>query len=194
MKYIKKFNESFDSGNDSSMEDLNKFYKKFMNDIKDRHKLELNFNFIEKNLDTIKEALDLYLFTPQFRAGVYEKYKVEVPKITYLRKKFGGASEWHHINRWSIRDKLIGGENFLVEIEMMIPKDKQFQDENTIVSISLYIKPANRRKEFFELYNMGVYRNQSDDNFIKFFDMLEKFGKDMNEIFKIPVKLSKKKF
>jgi len=175
-----------------SMDDLQRFHKKLMGNIRTHADIEKKYNFIDSNLKEIKGLIDTYIFTHKFRAGVLSKYKIEVPKHTFLQKH-SGYSQYHKVLRWDITDSIFKGrQKFIFEIQIEIPRGEEFIEDNTVVGVSIYIKPNNRRKEYFELYNNKI-TTDTESNLFKLADMIKKLGEQLDKDFEIPIKLSKVK-
>ena len=149
------------------------------------------YNFIDENLLEIKNLLDQYLLTPKFRAGLLNRYKIELPNRVFFQKRIVPDTDSHKYLKWQINDEIAPSKRcFILNLEIEVPIEEKFR-HHAMCSISIYIKPKNRRKEFGELYNINIDTNH-EDNFLKLAAMIQKIGREMNKEFEIPIKLSNK--
>ena len=199
MRYIKTYEAH---GGTASVDDLMKFHKKLMGGINDLMKLDKKWNFIgrriqgktDQSIVTVDNAIKEYILTPKFRAAVMSIYKVDIPTKIYLQYKNSRKMEYHHKWKWEMKDALLERErHFEITIEIETPIDEEYQLDNTLISLSLYIRPNNRRKDYFELYNRRITPHDNEQNMYILLDIIKQFGEQMNVDFDKPVKLSKAK-
>lgn len=201
MKYIKTYEAH---GGTASIEDLTKFHKTLMGGIKELMDLDKKWNFIgrrtqdnptdpESSIVKIDESIKKYILTPKFRAEVLSRYKVDIPRKIYLQYKNGKKTQYHHTWTWEMKDALLEKErHFEITIQIETPIDVDFQEDNTLVTLWLSIKPNNRRKDYFEMYNRRIKQNDNEQNMYILLDMIKQFGEQMQKDFEIPIKLSNK--
>jgi hypothetical protein len=201
MKYIKTYEAH---GGTASTDDLIKFHKTLMGGVNELINLDKKWNFIgrrtqnnptdpESSIVKVDEAIKKYILTPKFRAEVLSKYKVDIPTKIYLQYKNSRKSEYHHKWTWEMKDALLERErHFQITVEIETPIDEDFQSDNTVVTLWLHIIPNNRRKNYFEMYNRRITQDKEQNMYI-LIDMIQQFGEQMQQDFKIPVKLSKAK-
>ena len=67
-----------------SQEQLQAFHTHMMGRINDKISLEKQYNFIDSHKDEILNLINTDLITPKFRAGVLQRYKLELPKVIKL--------------------------------------------------------------------------------------------------------------
>ena len=168
MKYLKLFEDYND--------DLKDFHKNLMNKIKTKVEIENNYGI--KNINEIKALIDKYILTDDIKSLIKKKYKVEIGK-TFLRKKIKRSTQYHNYIAYDIVDTILPRkQNFVIDIEIEIPIGEEFID-NTMLSLSIYIHPQNRRKDFFELFNRRIDTDQ-ENNYYKLGAMIQGLGKEIH--------------
>jgi hypothetical protein len=84
----------------------------------------------------------------------------------------------HHQWVWSFKN-----DHFELEVCIEVPIGQEFQIENSIVQIFLYIDPPIRRKKYFEMYN-ALLTTYHDENMKILLKLIEDFGEKVNKDFK----------
>lgn len=202
-----KYTHTYEShkGGTASVDNLMKFHGKLMNDIKKLVELDNKWDFIGRrtpdnpsdpnsNIVIIDKAIKDNILNPKFRAAVMSKYKVDIPHKIHLQYQRQRKEEYRLQWVWGMYDKFFPKErNFELTIEIDTPKDDKFQEDNTLVSIMIWIKPNNKRKDYFEMFNKKIVANDKEQNMYILLDLIKKFGEHIEKDFYTPTKLSKAK-
>ena len=142
------------------------------------------FDFINKKETEIIELLRTHLFTPSLRYAVLTKYKTDTPKIVNIKKKVDNSEQYHIKWNWEISNSEIEDEkNFVFNIGIEIPRDQEFMSDNTMLSVSIWIHPVNRRKDYSEHYNNRIAYNENEENFKILSGMIIAFAEKVHKDF-----------
>jgi hypothetical protein len=154
-----------------SMDDLMRFRNKMMQDMKTSTEFSIGFNTKE-----LAELIRKTVLTPFVLATLKMKYGLDLKNFNVISRI--KSSPHHRIRNYVVSDNVMRPDdgNFSLDFTIEIPKDQEFVQDNTLMSLSFYLKNRGRNKGIFELLNVRLTPDVETTQY-RVQDLLQKMGK-----------------
>jgi hypothetical protein len=155
-----KFGESKNlNENKPSVDDLSKFYKDLMSG---NTQLQKQFKNYKIDTNEVRTMVKQIVYTSEL-LNELKRRKINIPDISKLKFSIE-KTKYHRIFQYNLTDSPLepDNENFNVSITIEVPFDDSFEDDNTLIVVSIFIKNRGRLKELFGYSNR---RAQKDNEF-----------------------------
>jgi hypothetical protein len=160
MKNILNYEGFINENKNPSLADLAQFMKDFVNGNTD---LQLQRKHYKIDTEVIRKLVNKLILTSQLKEELIKR-KIEVPDISKLKYNID-SDKYHKSMLYELYSDSLdkrGESRFVVSIEIKIPHDKSFEDDNTLISATIYIA---RHGKFKELSSYSNKRAQKDKEF-----------------------------
>jgi hypothetical protein len=142
----------------ASPEELSKFFKDFMSGNTPLQKQYVNYKI---DTNKIREMVNSIVLTDELKSELLKR-KIVVPDVSKLKFSIE-KTKYHRIFNYDLSDIPDEDEQrFGVGITIEVPFDESFEDDNTMITASIYIKNRGKLKKLFGYSNK---RAQKDNEF-----------------------------
>ena len=168
---ISKKKKLVEGDQEPSMDDLMGFRNKMMQDMKTSTEFSIGFNTKE-----LAELIKKTVLTPFVLATLKMKYGLDLKNFHVISRI--KSSPHHRIRNYVVSDNIMRPDdgNFSLDFTIEIPKDQEFVQDNTVMSLSFYLKNRGRNKGIFELLNVRLTPDVETTQY-RVQDLLQKMGK-----------------
>jgi hypothetical protein len=163
MKRIKTWSDYINENNEPSMDDLKNFYRDFMTG---NTQIQKNSRNYKVDINQVRDMVKDIIYTPELLDEL-KKRKVEIPDISKLKFKIE-KEKYHRCYIYELADNMTPDElgdidqKFALSIDIKIPYDESFEDDNTLITAFIYIKHRGKLKG---LTGHANKRAQKDNEF-----------------------------
>lgn len=171
--------------NKPSIEDLSKFYKDFMSGNTQIQKQIKNYKI---DTNEVRKLVEEIVYTPELLNELKIR-KINIPDISKLKFSIE-KTKYHRIFQYNLTDSTLEPDNekFNVSITIEVPFDESFEDDNTLIVASIYIKNRGRLKELFGYSNRRAQKDKEFNTLMiggvlqnAYKDLISKMGVKINE-------------
>lgn len=163
MKRIKTWKDYLKENKTPSQEELKNFYQDLMSGNTQIQKHHRNYKV---DINDVKEMVGQIVYTPELLAEL-KRRKIEIPDISKMKSRIE-RKQYHRCFEYELADNLKPDawgdvhQKFSVLVTIEVPYEESFEDDNTIITASIYVKKHGRLKELFGYSNK---RAQKDKEF-----------------------------
>lgn len=144
-------------------EELQGFLKDLMSGNTQLQKHHRNYKVDVKE---VRDMVQSIVYTPELIAEL-KRRKIEIPDVSKMKMSVE-KKQYHRCFEYNLADNMKPDEwgdidqRFAVSVTIEVPYDESFEDDNTMITASIYIKNRGRLKELFGYANK---RAQKDKEF-----------------------------
>lgn len=160
-KNIKNWNEFLNESSNPTPEELKQFFKDLMSGNTQIHKHHKNYKV---DINTVREMVKTIIYTPELLAELTRR-KINIPEVSKMKMKMKiEKTQYHRCFEYTLSDSPLDTDNerFAVLVTIEVPFDDSFEDDNTMITASVYVKKHGRLRELFGYCNK---RAQKDNEF-----------------------------
>lgn len=160
MKNILNYEGFINENKNPSLSDLQQFMKDF---VEGNTPLQLQYKNYKIDTPIIRKLVNKLIFSSEIKEELIKR-KIEIPDISKLKYNIDN-DKYHKSMLYELYSDSLdkhGESRFVVSIEIKIPHDKSFEDDNTLISANIYIA---RHGKFRELSGYSNKRAQKDKEF-----------------------------
>jgi hypothetical protein len=171
--------------NKPSIEDLSKFYKDFMSGNTQIQKQIKNYKI---DTNEVRKMVEEIVYTPELLNELKIR-KINIPDISKLKFSIE-KTKYHRIFQYNLTDSTLEPDNekFNVSITIEVPFDESFEDDNTLIVASIYIKNRGKLKGLFGYSNRKAQKDNEFNSLMiggvlqnAYKDLISKMGIKINE-------------
>ncbi len=159
MKNIKNWNDFLNENSNPSPEELKQFYKDLM---AGKTQLQQHHKNYKVDVNKVIEMVQSIVYTPEFLAEL-KRRKIQIPDVNKMKMRVE-KEQYHRHFKYALTDSPLDPdkERFVISVTIEVPYDESFEDDNTMITASIYVKKHGRLRELFGYSNK---RAQKDNEF-----------------------------
>jgi len=163
MKNILKWLDFIKENTSPTPEELSKFHKDLLSGNTQIQKHNKNYKV---DVGVVREMVNSIVYTPELLSEL-KRRKVEIPDVSKMKVSIE-RKKYHRCFEYILMDNMIADEwgdynaKFTVTISIEVPYEESYENDNTMIIASIYIKNRGNLKELFGYANK---RAQKDNEF-----------------------------